>query len=184
MSDVRAARIIRRGLDRGRAMIAFPRVLYYGLLLTRLLPRRWTDAAFAARACRRAGKVRFDVRLTGRTPDGCRFALRDCGCGLVGTGLDGPRRFGDRGVHSARAAPAGGRARRPACGLGRHPRQADGARGGRGVRLGVFTVLSAVRGRGHRRRGEFAGDRRRPANRLSTFLMSRRASCSATSASR
>lgn len=48
MSDVRAARIIRSGLDRERAMIVFPRVLYYGLLLTRLLPKRWTDAAFAA----------------------------------------------------------------------------------------------------------------------------------------
>jgi short-subunit dehydrogenase len=47
MSDVRAASIIRRGLGRGRAVIAFPRVVYYGLLLTRLLPRRWTDAIFA-----------------------------------------------------------------------------------------------------------------------------------------
>jgi len=48
MSEDRAARIIRRGLDRGRAVIAFPRALYYGLLLARLLPLRWADAAFAA----------------------------------------------------------------------------------------------------------------------------------------
>ena len=48
VSDRRAARIIRRGLDRGRAVIAFPRTLYYALLLTRLLPPRWSDAAFAA----------------------------------------------------------------------------------------------------------------------------------------
>jgi short-subunit dehydrogenase len=48
MDDVQAARIIRRGLDHGRALIAFPRTLYYTLLLTRLLPRRLTDAAFGA----------------------------------------------------------------------------------------------------------------------------------------
>jgi short-subunit dehydrogenase len=48
VSDRRAAHVIRRGLDRGRAVIAFPRALYYGLMLTRLLPRRWSDAAFAA----------------------------------------------------------------------------------------------------------------------------------------
>jgi short-subunit dehydrogenase len=47
MSDGRAARIVRRRLDRGAALIAFPRLLWYGLLLTRLLPRRLTDAAFA-----------------------------------------------------------------------------------------------------------------------------------------
>ena len=48
MNDVRAARIIRRGLDRGQAVIAFPRLLYFALLLARLLPRRLTDAALAA----------------------------------------------------------------------------------------------------------------------------------------
>jgi short-subunit dehydrogenase len=48
MDDRRAVRIIRRGLDRGQAVIAFPRLLYFGLLLTRFLPRRLTDAAFAA----------------------------------------------------------------------------------------------------------------------------------------
>ncbi len=48
VSSVRAASIIRRGLDRGRAVIVFPRLLYFGLLLTRLLPRRWADAAFAS----------------------------------------------------------------------------------------------------------------------------------------
>lgn len=47
MSDVRAARLVRRRLDRGAALIAFPRLLWYGLLLTRLLPRRLTDAAFS-----------------------------------------------------------------------------------------------------------------------------------------
>lgn len=47
ISDVRAARIIRQGLACGRAVIAFPRLVYYTLLLTRLLPRRLTDALFA-----------------------------------------------------------------------------------------------------------------------------------------
>lgn len=46
-SAERAARRIRRGLDRGKPMIVFPRVLYYGLLLSYLLPRRLTDAFFA-----------------------------------------------------------------------------------------------------------------------------------------
>lgn len=47
MSGARAARIIRQGLARDRAVIAFPRLVYYTLLLTRLLPRRLTDALFA-----------------------------------------------------------------------------------------------------------------------------------------
>ena len=47
MSDVRAARVIQGGLARGRPMIVFPRLLYYGLMLMRLLPRRWSDSAFA-----------------------------------------------------------------------------------------------------------------------------------------
>jgi short-subunit dehydrogenase len=47
MSAERAAEIIRRGLMRGHAVVAFPRILYYALLATRLLPRRFTDAAFA-----------------------------------------------------------------------------------------------------------------------------------------
>jgi short-subunit dehydrogenase len=45
MTADRAAAIIRRRLDRGDAIIAFPRLLAYGLQLTRLLPRRWVDLA-------------------------------------------------------------------------------------------------------------------------------------------
>jgi short-subunit dehydrogenase len=48
MDTARAARIIRRGLNRERAVIVFPRTLYYASLLVRLLPRRWTDAVLAA----------------------------------------------------------------------------------------------------------------------------------------
>lgn len=48
MSADRAAEIIRRRLERGDAVIAFPRLLSFGLRLTRLLPRRLTDLAFAA----------------------------------------------------------------------------------------------------------------------------------------
>jgi short-subunit dehydrogenase len=48
IDDARAARIIRRGLSRERAFIVFPRTLYYGSLLVRLLPRRWVDAVLAA----------------------------------------------------------------------------------------------------------------------------------------
>jgi len=48
MSAERAASIIRRRLDRGDAVIAFPRLLALGLQLTRLLPPRLTDLAFAA----------------------------------------------------------------------------------------------------------------------------------------
>lgn len=48
MSAERAASIIRRRLERGDAVIAFPRLLALGLQLTRLLPRRLTDLAFAA----------------------------------------------------------------------------------------------------------------------------------------
>ena len=47
MQVERAVRIIRRGLDRGVPLIAFPRVLYWGLLLGRLMPKRWTDWALA-----------------------------------------------------------------------------------------------------------------------------------------
>jgi len=39
----RAVRVIRRRLDRGARLIAFPRVLYWGALLGRLLPAPWTD---------------------------------------------------------------------------------------------------------------------------------------------
>ena len=46
ISAERAARRIRRGLDRGKPMIIFPRMLYYGLLLSHLFPRRLTDAVF------------------------------------------------------------------------------------------------------------------------------------------
>lgn len=45
MTADRAAAIIQRRLDRGDAVIAFPRLLSYGLQLTRLLPRRWVDLA-------------------------------------------------------------------------------------------------------------------------------------------
>lgn len=47
MSAERAAAIIRRRLERGEKVIAFPRLLALGLQLTRLLPARWTDLAFA-----------------------------------------------------------------------------------------------------------------------------------------
>jgi short-subunit dehydrogenase len=43
MSDTRAAEIIRNGLDRRAAVIAFPRLLYYGANLLRVLPRRLVD---------------------------------------------------------------------------------------------------------------------------------------------
>ena len=43
----RAVRVIRRRLDRGARLIAFPRILYWGALLGRLLPTRWTDRMLA-----------------------------------------------------------------------------------------------------------------------------------------
>jgi short-subunit dehydrogenase len=43
MSDSRAAQIIRRGLERRAPVIAFPRILYFGAHLLRLLPARWAD---------------------------------------------------------------------------------------------------------------------------------------------
>ncbi len=46
MSTEYAARIIRRGLDRGSTTIPFPRLLYYGTLLLRLFPARWVDFIF------------------------------------------------------------------------------------------------------------------------------------------
>lgn len=46
ISAERAAAIIRRGLDRGKPVIAFPRLLYYGATLLRVLPVRWGDAIF------------------------------------------------------------------------------------------------------------------------------------------
>lgn len=48
MSAERAAVIIRRRLERGEKVIAFPRLVALGLQLSRLLPRRWADRAFAA----------------------------------------------------------------------------------------------------------------------------------------
>ncbi len=48
MSADRSAAIIRKRLERGDAVIEFPRLLALGLRLTRLLPRRLTDLAFAA----------------------------------------------------------------------------------------------------------------------------------------
>jgi short-subunit dehydrogenase len=47
MSVEHAVRVIRRGLDRGAPLIAFPRVLYWGTLLGRMLPTRWTDRMLA-----------------------------------------------------------------------------------------------------------------------------------------
>lgn len=43
MSDAKAARIIRRGLDRGRPTIAFPRLLYWGMRLLSVLPPGFVD---------------------------------------------------------------------------------------------------------------------------------------------
>ena len=43
ISDEKAARIIRRGLDRGRPLIAFPRLLYLGARLISFLPARLVD---------------------------------------------------------------------------------------------------------------------------------------------
>jgi short-subunit dehydrogenase len=43
ISEEKAARIIRRGLDRGRALIAFPRLLYLGARLISFLPARMVD---------------------------------------------------------------------------------------------------------------------------------------------
>ncbi|MDE2577449.1 MAG: SDR family NAD(P)-dependent oxidoreductase [Hyphomicrobiales bacterium] len=43
MDDSKAARIIRRGLDRGKATIAFPRLLYWGARLLTVLPVRLVD---------------------------------------------------------------------------------------------------------------------------------------------
>jgi NAD(P)-dependent dehydrogenase (short-subunit alcohol dehydrogenase family) len=53
MSAARAAKIIRRGLERGRSLIAFPRLLYWGARLTSMLPSRLVDAVM----------MRFDVSV-------------------------------------------------------------------------------------------------------------------------
>jgi short-subunit dehydrogenase len=45
ITDARAARIIRRGLDRGAPVIAFPRLLACAVRLLDLLPARWVDWA-------------------------------------------------------------------------------------------------------------------------------------------
>jgi NAD(P)-dependent dehydrogenase (short-subunit alcohol dehydrogenase family) len=47
VSEERAVRIIRRGIDRGARLIAFPRLLYWAIRLSRLVPSRWTDRAIA-----------------------------------------------------------------------------------------------------------------------------------------
>ena len=44
ISDTRAAAIVRRGLDRKKAVIAFPRIMYWGARLLALLPPRLVDA--------------------------------------------------------------------------------------------------------------------------------------------
>lgn len=46
MSDVRAAAIIRRGLDRRARVVAFPRLLYFGTHLLRILPIGLVDRWF------------------------------------------------------------------------------------------------------------------------------------------
>ena len=43
MTDDKAARIIRRGLDRGKPVIAFPKLLYWGARLLTVLPVRFVD---------------------------------------------------------------------------------------------------------------------------------------------
>ena len=47
MDDVKAARILADGLDRGRDVIAFPRVLYWAARLSTFLPPRLADAVLA-----------------------------------------------------------------------------------------------------------------------------------------
>lgn len=47
MSDAKAARILARGLDRGRDVIAFPRLLYWTARLSTFLPHRLADAVLA-----------------------------------------------------------------------------------------------------------------------------------------
>jgi short-subunit dehydrogenase len=47
VSDARAAEIIKRGLTRGKAIIAFPRALYLAARLARALPPRLADRLFA-----------------------------------------------------------------------------------------------------------------------------------------
>lgn len=44
MSEEKAARIIRNGLDKRRNVIAFPRFVYYSILFYRMLPARLVDA--------------------------------------------------------------------------------------------------------------------------------------------
>jgi short-subunit dehydrogenase len=46
VSDVRAAAIIKNGLTRGRAVIAFPMTLYFATRLARILPPRFVDRLF------------------------------------------------------------------------------------------------------------------------------------------
>lgn len=46
VSDVRAAAIIKNGLARGRAVIAFPTALYLATRLARILPPRFVDGLF------------------------------------------------------------------------------------------------------------------------------------------
>jgi short-subunit dehydrogenase len=46
VSDAEAARIIKHGLARGRAVIAFPVVLYWAAWLARILPPRFVDRLF------------------------------------------------------------------------------------------------------------------------------------------
>ena len=43
MDDTRAARIIRRGLDRGKPVITFPKLLAWGTRALDLIPAAWAD---------------------------------------------------------------------------------------------------------------------------------------------
>jgi len=47
VSEHRAVRIIRRGLDRGAHLIVFPHLIYWAIRLSRLVPARWVDRALA-----------------------------------------------------------------------------------------------------------------------------------------
>lgn len=47
MSDAQAAKIIKRGLARGKAIVAFPLALYLATRLSRVLPPRLVDRLFA-----------------------------------------------------------------------------------------------------------------------------------------
>ena len=61
LSDAAAAEIIRRGLDRRKAVIAFPWPLYFAARLSRMLPVRLVDRIFS-RIVVKAPKTRERAR--------------------------------------------------------------------------------------------------------------------------